>query len=173
MPFKFLITFKATGQTRIAKARVWITTILILSLPLLLLSQDTLDIKEGPYGKDPLLFNGRIYTYYLPANTGGNQYLLGDVFSIGGADIRGVHFTGLELNYDIYNQEVLLKSTDQSGGTRIIELSKAWLEGFSMDNRRFELIPDKDNAPVIYQVSGKGPYRFLYRWTKLLDLDIS
>ncbi len=30
---------------------------------------------DDVYGSDPLLYNGRYYTFFPPPNTGGNQYL--------------------------------------------------------------------------------------------------
>ncbi len=137
-----------------------------------LVSQDAFQEMDRVYGLDQLLFNGEKYTYFLPGGTGGNQYLSSADFVAGEVIIRGKRYEGISLNYDIYNQQLLLQYTDETGASNIIGISKAWLESFSLDGRKFiSLSPDK--APVIYQVLGDGPLFILYYWWKDLKLDNS
>jgi len=129
------------------------------------------DSEDNIYGLDPLLYNGRSYTYFLPSTTGGNQYFNDSGFENGSVTIRGITFNKLVLNYDIFNQELILKYKTDLDGTRVIVISDAWLESFSLRDFNFEQITSQDTLKRIYQVLGTGPSRILYFWKKDLELD--
>jgi hypothetical protein len=137
-----------------------------------LISQDAVKEMDRVFGLDPLLYNGKKYTYFLPPGTGGNQFLLSPDFIIGEVTIKGQRYTGVSLNYDIFNQQLLLQYADETGALNIIELSKAWLESFRLGNLEFRYI-SFDNVPRFYQVLGDGPLFILYNWRKGLKLDDS
>lgn len=148
----------------------------ILSLLCLLsvtgaVAQQAQGITDPVYGTDPLLINGKYYTFFLPSNTEGNQYFADLQFETGSATIRGVTYTGLLLNYDIYNQQLILNYETIIGAHNLITLSDAWLEKFSLRGYDFELISTQDSLKKIFQVLGTGQNRILYYWTKDLSLD--
>ncbi len=134
-------------------------------------AQPTNNITDPVYGTDPLLINGKFYTFFLPSNTDGNQYFISTEFDTGTATIRGVTYTGLMLNYDIYNQQLILNYENNIGAHNLITLSDAWLEKFSFRGYDFELISTQDLLKKIFQVLGSGQIRILYYWTKDLSLD--
>jgi len=123
------------------------------------------------YGSDPLLYNGKFYTFFLPLTTGGNQYFTNSKFETGSVTIRGVTYPDLMINYDIYNQQLLLQYKNNVGATSLIIISDAWLESFSYKSINFEIISTQDTLKRIYQVLGTGPSRILYYWKKDLNLD--
>ncbi len=123
------------------------------------------------YGLDPKLYNGEIYKYFLRSDTKGNQYLAGPGFTEGSVIIKGVTYDHLQLNYDVFNQLVLLKYDNPLSTNNIISLSKAWLVGFSMGTANFEMIRFQDTSLRICQVLGKGKFRLLYYWTKEQKID--
>jgi len=131
-----------------------------------LVSQDM----DRVYGPDPLLYNGKKYSYFLPRGTGGNQFLISTDYINGEVTIKGKRFEGVSLNYDIYNQQLLLQYTNESGAIDIIEISKAWLESFRLDNLLFRYL-NLDNGAKFYQVLGNGPFLMLYYYRKDLKLD--
>jgi hypothetical protein len=131
--------------------------------------QDSLTNPDRIYGLDETLFNGVKYDYFPPAGVGGDQYLESPQFIIGSLTIHGRDFTGLSLNYDIVNQQLLLKYYDENGAMQILEVSKAWLTEFRLGSRHFEVLPEKE-APAFYQVIGTGNARFLYFWHKNLEM---
>ena len=137
-----------------------------------LISQDAFQEIDRVYGLDPLLFNGRKYTYFFPQVTGGNQFLLSTEYKTGEVTIKGNKFEGIDLNYDIYNQLLLIQYAGESGSLNIIEVSKAWLESFRIGNLEFKLL-DYGNGQRFYQVLGEGPFFILYYWRKDLKLDAS
>jgi len=142
----------------------------ILSLfPGILLSQEAATVADRVYGLDQTLYNGKKYNYFLPAGTHGNQYLLSEEFAEGSVTIKGTSYQNLRLNFDILNQQLLLKYKDETGALNIIEVSKAWLEGFSLGTMQFECLSLGEN-PRFFQVLGSGQYRILYFWRKSLDM---
>lgn len=118
------------------------------------------------YGLNPLLYNGQFYTYFPAASTQGSQFLHGPKFVKGSVQIRGKKFYNLLLNYDVYNQEVVLKYITQMNNLKEIVLSKVWLKSFNLGKQHFEVLSFPGVKPRIYQVIGKGNYQILYIWQK-------
>ena len=136
-----------------------------------LISQDAKEL-DLVYGLDPLLYNGKKYTYFLPPGTGGNQFLFSPDYFVGQVTVKGKSFDGITLNYDIYNQQLLFQYADATGAFNIIEISKAWVEGFRLGDKDFQYLTFGDGARF-YQVLGDGPLFILYYWRKKLELDAS
>lgn len=126
---------------------------------------------DNVYGSDPLLYNGKFYTYYPPLGTEGNQYFTDRIFETGSAIIRGVTYNDLLLNYDIFNQQLVLKYKQNTGANSLIIISDAWLTAFNIGGLDFEIITAPDTVKQIFQVIGKGPARILYYWEKELELN--
>jgi hypothetical protein len=134
-------------------------------------AQQTNIITDQVYGSDPLLINGRYYSFFPPLSTGGSQFFADPQFEVGSATIRGVTYTDLILNYDIYNQQLLLNYKNKTGAANLIIVSDAWLEKFSLKGIDFEMITIQDTLKRIFQVLGTGANRILYYWKKDLKLD--
>ncbi len=121
-------------------------------------------------GTDPLLVNGRIYSYYPPAGVDGTPYLHTEMFMRGTLLIRGVEYPDQLLNYDVLNQDVLLKYTMLTGAPQIISVSVAWLKSFSFGGMSFVYRAPSEDSPGIYQVIGEGPLQIDIHWSKSLEL---
>jgi hypothetical protein len=142
-----------------------------------LFSQHTYQDLDRVYGLDPLLFNGKKYSYFLPSGTGGNQFFSSAEFVWGGIVVMG--FSGevikwksdkdLLLNYDVFNQKLLLKFFDETGAEQIIEISEAWLESFNLGPVNFIYVRDNDKVKI-YQALGDGKFKMLHYWRKDLKL---
>jgi len=149
--------------------------ILIFFLLLMPVSETTAQHKilaaDNVYGSDPLLYNGRVYTAFYGMRAENNQYLVCSQFEPGSVTIHGVTFTDLLLNYDIYNQQLLLEYTGNPGFTFAIILSDAWLETFSIKDKKFRIFPVSDEVNRIYQEIGSDQTRILYFWKKYLQFD--
>ena len=144
---------------------------LLLFLSANLLSQPDFKSLDKVYGLNPLLHNGIKYTFYLPPGTGSHQYLQSPDYFTGSVTIKEVTFEGITLNYDIYNQQLLLKYMDEKGAFNIIEVSKSWLKEFHLGNKYF-IYMDFGNGKNFYQVLGKNRVKLLYHWFKFLKLDM-
>ncbi len=144
---------------------------LYLSIAFQLYGQRNTKISDEIFGTDPLLYNGKLYTFFLPQNTGGSQYFHSPQFETGSVTIRGVTFSNLLLNYDVFNQKLVLKYIDKESVYRLLMISEAWLEKFSFRDLNFELIEVQDTLKRISQVIGTGSIRIIYFWEKRLSLD--
>lgn len=130
-------------------------------------SQEKID---SIYGHNPMLYNGQFYLYAVPPSVKGNQYFINKDFISGNLTINNKTFTDLHLNYDIYNQEILLKFV-LNYKTLIIKLCKEKITKFSLAEKTFILIKEPESTgKTIYQVFGKGKYKVLYHWEKELHL---
>jgi hypothetical protein len=135
------------------------------------MAQPAIDSLDAKYGLDPILFNGKRYSYYPSAETGGSQYLNGDEFQKGSLVVRGINYPGRLLNYDAYNQQLILRyKTDLSASEQLI-VSDAWLSSFTIGSQKFALIPLTDTTRRICQVIDTLGYRVAYAWRKDLILD--
>lgn len=123
------------------------------------------------YGLDPLLYNGRFYTYFIPSGTKGTPYFNGPDFVNGSVTLRGITYTDLPLKYDVINQQLILQYQRKDGGIKKIIISEAWLESFNLGNAHFELFTMEDSIKQIYQVIGNGSFQILYKWSIYLNLD--
>jgi len=120
------------------------------------------------YGFDPLLHNGRIYSFFPQPETEGTQYMYSEFDTRGKITVRGTTYVKLTLNYDIYNQQLILNYTNTLGSTSLIEISKAWLESFEINGRHFEIFTTADTTIRICQVIGSGSYSIRYYYFKKL-----
>ena len=130
-------------------------------------------IKENDpvYGYDPLLYNGRIYFFYPVRGTEGTQYMFNTFDSLSAVTLKGKTYTGVSLNYDIFNQQLILKFITAVGSPNLMEVSSTWLEKASLGGRNFEVVTDANSNKRIYQVIGSGHERIMYYWSKELLID--
>lgn len=120
---------------------------------------------------DPLLLNGKIYVFHIPPGTEGHPFLAGREFSKGKLNLKGQEYNDVLLNYDIYNQQLLLKYNELTGASNPIILSDAWMEGFTIDNKDFKVFAfPGDSIKRFYQVISSGSYQVLYGFRKKLEL---
>jgi hypothetical protein len=138
---------------------------------LIALSQTTSENTDHVYGHDPLLYNGRIYSFFPVVGTGGTQYLNEKADIHGAVRLRGVTYTDLSLNYDLYNQLLVLQYKNAMGSPAMIEISSAWLEMFDLDGCHFEVERITDTTTRIFQVLGKGNFKIVYYRRKELQIN--
>jgi hypothetical protein len=150
------------------KTSLYLTTFLLLGCITGIYAQ-TADHKSC-YGSDPLLYNGIMYRYYVPSSTTGTQFYSGQEFSEGSAKIRGVTFSRLNLNYDVYNQQLVMKYNTPAGGIDQVVISDAWLEAFNINGLSFEVNKLTDSTAKIFRVVGADSLKVLYHYTKDLVL---
>lgn len=123
------------------------------------------------YGFDPFLYNGRIYYFYPPPGTAGTQYLLDEFDPHGTLTVRGVTYSNLALNYDIYNQQLIMKYVNTLGSSSLVAISDAWLDSFTLGDGYFELISEASAGKRIYQVLGDGNKKVMYYQNREMLID--
>jgi hypothetical protein len=147
-----------------------LSAIILFSFPGKLISQDAVKVLDRVYGLDQTLCNGKKYNYVPPPGTKRNQYLLSRNYISGSVTLKGKCYQDITLNYDLFNQQLLLKYEDERGAMNIIEVSKAWLTSFSLGKKNFEFL-NLEKDPRFFQVLGEGQVRILYYWRKDLKLE--
>jgi hypothetical protein len=120
---------------------------------------------------DPLLINGKIYDFQKPSQAIGSQYFVEYGFVSGSVVIDTVAFDGVLLNYDVFNQQLVIQFTNTAGGTSLLTESQAWLKCFVLEGRLFNLLMQNDSSKRIYQVLGTGKFQLLFYYSKELRLD--
>jgi hypothetical protein len=144
---------------------------LIISSTSTVFGQNTNSFSKSFYDPDPVLYNGKRYTYFPPLRTGGHQFLISENFAQGSVSLRGNVYENLLLNYDIYSQQLVLRFTNQIGALDQLIVSDAWLEGFTLDDMTFEYLQWSDSSWSIAQRIGEQPIEILILWHKNLSLD--
>jgi len=106
--------------------------------------------------QNQILYNGRVWRN-LYSRVRGNQFLFTDMFMQGTVSISGKLFTGLELKYDICNDELLIRSNQGI----ILRLSKEMVDGFTIEynSRRYDFQKLEEDA----NESGEGYFNILYK----------
>jgi len=140
--------------------------LILLCISFNLYSQERID---SVYGHNPFLYNGQVYKYILPANVKGNQFMEDKTYKNGFIILKDKKYDDLKLNYDIFNQEVLLKF-DLHQRTTLIKIDKTKLKEFSLENKTFILFKDESSKPIIYQYLGNGTSKILIKFNKTLYL---
>jgi len=108
----------------------------IFSLFLLLIgfqakAQMSLRNFDAVYGLDTKLYNGRVYSGYYNSFVKGHQFYEGKEFQNGQLITGGQLYKGKNLNYDIYQQKLLLSFKSTEHGHQIIELPLEHIRSFS------------------------------------------
>lgn len=133
-------------------------------------AQDKVVLSDQKYGFDPVLFNGKKYSFFPASIIKGHQYLEQPDFTPGELILKGKVYRNVLLNFDIYNQLLLMKYYDDLNAACIIEISNAWLDGFTISGRRFVAITNS-NKTSLYEVIGNDWLHVLYSWSKQIKIE--
>jgi hypothetical protein len=152
-----------------------ISFLLILDFPFSIYSQEQssyikTDFNElyksiqDEYGFDQVLVNGIFYEDDLLGKIG-HPFLLENRFYKGKLIFRGNEYRGIEMKYDIYNQQLLIFVTQNNSNVWII-LPNEFISSFSFDEKTFVKFTFK-REPKFYQVvCDSEKLKCLYYWLK-------
>ena len=146
-----------------------ILLILIVSLTDSLNAQELKSELDEVYNMNPELYNGSIFTGVYRGRVDGTQFLLSKDFFTGDIGLKVNTFKQQQLNYDVYEQKVLLSFKDDIEAIKIIEVPLANLNFFYLDNKYFEVQEWEGNSYRIFQVFGDDSLKILIHWTKTLN----
>jgi hypothetical protein len=125
---------------------------------------------ERKYGSDADLVNGEKYFYpYIQSQ--GDPFFLSEPRA-SEITIEGKEFSGQELRYDLFNQQLVLDYTDLYGATSSLILRNEWIESFSLEAYFFKKMRGPDGETGYFQVVFEGAVSCVYFWRKeyLLNL---
>ncbi|KPK84474.1 MAG: hypothetical protein AMS27_09835 [Bacteroides sp. SM23_62_1] len=122
--------------------------------------EELTDISDAIYGKDIRLVNGRVY-FQPNISAAGNPFFKDPAGMTGSVTVRGTTFTGIKLNYDIFQDYLLLIDEFENGGIMKLVLNKNHTTAFTLEEHQFILldpstginIPEKQYFEVLF--SGK------------------
>ena len=127
---------------------------------------------DQSYGNDYTLVNGIRYIQ-VPARAEGHPFLDGDQFSKGRIVIGEKEFEGVELKYDICNQQIILNYRDYSGSQQQIVLISNEIQEFELENRLFRLMELPEKGQRYVQVIEGDPFSCMFYWHKELVKGLS
>ncbi|RLD61699.1 MAG: hypothetical protein DRJ01_07445 [Bacteroidetes bacterium] len=149
-------------------------SILILLIFRLNLNSQNNNCAKKIFELNPALINGKIYSFSPPKDMKGSPYLFTNnkenIFFNGNITIQDICYKNLSINYDIYNQKLLLKFPFIDFGEKIIEISEAWLQYFHINGKKFILEKDDNNFNKIYQIIGEKNLKFYYYWYNRIEM---
>ncbi len=138
------------------------------------------ELAEKAYGQNPVLYNGKIHSLFSIREIKGSPFLFKNNSSatdksfIGAQlTIQGNTFHHQLINYDIYNQKLLLKLYFQAEGKIIIEVPELLLDSFSINGVHFICTKLINNKYIIYQKIGNSNLQFYYHWYNYLKFNSS
>lgn len=120
---------------------------------------------------DPLLINGKVYDYQKPPQALGSQFFVETGFMPGSLVIDTVVFEDILLNYDVYNQQLVVRFINAAGGTSLLAESQAWLRSFTLEDKLFKLLDQPFGTKRIFQVLGQDSCQLHFYFSKELKLD--
>ncbi len=124
------------------------------------------------FGLDPKLINGVMYRVEFP-DIKGHPFLDEEYFSNGSIQIEDQWFNGVELAYNIYSQNIVLKYQNFFGGSENIELHNEFIRGFRLGSRKFEKQDFPLTGEQFFQVIDAGKLKCYYHWTKSINESVN
>lgn len=139
-------------------------------------AEKLINLSEFALGKDIRLVNGRMYAQpFMKAK--GHPFFKDIHWITGSVNVNGKTFTGLQLNYDIYSDQLVYLDESYDGSRRIILLNKNQVGGFTLGDHLFiKLKPDD-----IINIQESQYFEFLYsgevclfkKWSKEYESNAS
>jgi len=123
--------------------------------------QDTINITSG---FNPDVHNGRIYNFGS-SRVEGHQFFESEEFSRENVTLDNITYEGLEMNYDIYNQEVLIQY-DSRFFMKTISIPIELLSEFTIRGHNFVVLHDKEGDITIYELISDMDVIMLRKWFK-------
>lgn len=134
--------------------------------------EEFLDVCDSAYGKDIRLVNGRVYfPPYILAE--GDPFFKDPDWMTGSVTVRGATFTGLKLNYDIFQDHLVFLNESEDGLMVRLILSKNHTTAFTLEEHKFILldpstginIPEKQYFEVLFS----GKISLVQRYVKEIE----
>ena len=126
---------------------------------------------DRTYGSDYNLLNGRQY-FLLYSNTS-DPFLNGELARPGRLVLNGVEYEGLPINYDLYQQAVILQYLSHTGEIRYLVLNREAVDEFTLDGKIFRKATLPGESEKYVQVIGYGDMRFIISWKKNMNYAVS
>ena len=144
----------------------YLTFLLLLFINSETKSQNLVNYIDSLYGLNPFLYNGQHNPNNIPSNIKGHLFFADKEYKIGTIKIHNTLYSDLYLNYDIYNQDILLKFINNQNAETVIKLPTTAIEEFTIEDKHF-IIKQPDYH--IYQIIRKENVSIYYKWDKIIE----
>jgi hypothetical protein len=137
-------------------------------------AEEFLQVRERfdrTYGSDCNLLNGRQYHLYYSSTS--HPFLNWDQIRPGRVVLNGVAYEDVPINYDLYQQALILQYISNTGETRYIVLNREFVDEFRLDGKLFRKVSFPGEKGRYCQVIGEDKLRFLIRWNKNMNFSAS
>jgi hypothetical protein len=124
---------------------------------------------DKAYNMDPELYNGKVFTGVYRGKVDGNQFFESFVFLKGDLALNNATYPLQSLNYDVFEQKILLSFIDAIKATKIIELPLANVRYFYLEEKYFEVHLWGESKYRIFQSIANDEVSILINWTKTLN----
>lgn len=121
---------------------------------------------DRSYGSDYNLLNGRLYD--LPYSASTHPFLHSDQFKPGNIQLNDEVYTGVPINYNINDQQVVLQYLSNSGLTQKLILNQEAIESFQLDGKLFRRLSFPETGTRFFQVVRSGDISCYLYWEKKL-----
>jgi hypothetical protein len=132
---------------------------------------DIRQIQKDPHPENQILYNGKVWRN-LYTNVKGDQFLFSKSYLPGSLTINGKTYNNLNINFDIYNDEI---TTPKNDGT-ILQVNKEMVDSFTLvyELKTYSFRNTQaDSLPVIkgyVNVLYKGKSALYVKYKKELDI---
>ncbi len=127
------------------------------------------DYFDRSLGEDYNLRNGKKYTrFYI--NPVGHPFFNSDQFRKGSLLINGVRYEDVLINYDIYNQQVILQHTVHAGWIEQLILTVEFVDEFTLDGKLFRRMSFPETGTRFFQIVSTGELPCFLYWKKNMVL---
>jgi hypothetical protein len=130
---------------------------------------EIINFSEYAFGKDFRLVNGRIYSQpYLKAK--GHPFFQDIHWTSGSVTVNGKTFSGLQLNYDIFKDQLIFMDETIEGYKRIILLNKNQVTSFTIEDHSFIKLEPSDSNNITesqyFEFLYDGEISLFKKWNK-------
>jgi hypothetical protein len=127
---------------------------------------ETINYFEFASGPDYNLLNGR--REEIPYSALSHPYFNSELCRPGSIRLHGEIYSGIPINYNIHDQEVVLQYHSNTGLTRKIVLNQGFIDEFLLDGKTFRKMSFPSTGTRFFQVVCSGDLACYFYWEKKL-----
>jgi len=144
---------------------------LLICFQLISLSSSSQNLKarfDSIYDKDPVLYNGVVFSAIYDRSVYGTQFFEENNFRKNNLGISDMIYTDEYINYDVYKQKLLLTFLDDNNAQKMVEIPIENVQFFTIGDHYFEAIEDSNKEYKYYEVFTFNGNKILFYWMKYL-----
>jgi len=128
-------------------------------------NSDLYSLIEKNYGSNPVAINGIYHEDYY-RNAIGHPFLNENQFVTGYVVIHNKRFDDIQLKYNVYNQNIVIRHDTGVGNPLEIIPPNEFISEFRINGRLFRKYRDETGKEKFFQVVHDGSVKCLFYWSK-------